>query len=80
MLQLPTARIFERKMQEVSSLQNLTRAISVEMDTNKLTNLITNMIINVTGSHVSWIELLNPHENRLQVLATKIFCCKMFRN
>ncbi|MCD6376892.1 MAG: SpoIIE family protein phosphatase [Caldisericaceae bacterium] len=71
MLQLPTARIFERKMQEVSSLQNLTRAISVEMDTNKLTNLITNMIINVTGSHVSWIELLNPHENRLQVLATK---------
>lgn len=71
LLQLPTARIFERKMQEVNSLQNLTRAISVEMDTKKLTNLITNMIIDVTGSHVSWIELFNPQKNQLQVLAAK---------
>ncbi len=71
LLQLPTARIFERKMQEVSSLQNLTRAISVEMDTEKLTNLITHMIIDVTGSHVSWIEIFNPQQNQLKVLATK---------
>ena len=71
LLQLPTARIFERKMQEVKSLQNLTRVISVEMDSKKLTGLITNMIIEVTGSHVSWIELYSPQDKELKVQSTK---------
>ncbi len=71
LLQLPTARVFERKMQEVKSLQNLTRAISVELDTNKLSNLITNLIIEVTGSHVSWIELYQPQERTFKVVSTK---------
>ncbi|WP_456406241.1 SpoIIE family protein phosphatase [Caldithrix abyssi] len=71
LLQLPTARIFERKMQEVKSLQNLTRAISVELDTSRLTSLITNLIIEVTDSHVSWIELYQPAADSFHVVATK---------
>ncbi|NOX89969.1 MAG: SpoIIE family protein phosphatase [Calditrichaeota bacterium] len=71
LLQLPTARVFERKMREVASLQNLSRAISVELDRNKLSALITNLIIEVTGSHYTWIELVDPDDHQLKVAATK---------
>ncbi len=70
-LQLPTARVFERKMQEVKSLQNLSRAISVELDTNKLTNLITEMIINVTKAPVSWIEFFQPESKTFTIRSPK---------
>ncbi len=71
LLQLPTARVFERKMREVASLQNLSRAISGELDRNKLSRLITDLILEVTASNYAWIELFDPNKNALFVAATK---------
>lgn len=50
LLHLPTARVFDRKMKEVSSLHDLSRAISVEFDFKKLTRMITDMSSEVIES------------------------------
>ena len=71
LLQLPTAKVFERKMREVASLQNLSRAISGELNHSKLSRLITDLILEVTGSNYAWIELFDSHEKKLDVAATK---------
>ncbi len=71
LLQLPTARIFERKLREVNSLQDLSRALSVEFDSKKLARLITDLIIDVTGSHYTWIELYDQENDELHVIAAK---------
>ena len=70
-LQLPTARVFERKMREVASLQNLSRAISVELNPEKLAKLTTKLILQVTGSHYAWIELFDDGTKKLEVSAAK---------
>ena len=71
LLQLPTARIFERKMREVASLQNLSRAISVELNADKLAKLTTELILQVTGSNYAWIELFDETGQNLKVAAAK---------
>ncbi len=71
LLQLPTARVFERKMREVASLQNLSRAISGELNADKLAKLTTELILQVTGSNYAWIELFEQDGKRLKVAAAK---------
>ncbi len=71
LLQLPTARVFERKMREVASLQNLSRAISAELNADKLAKLTTDLILQVTGSNYAWIELYDQAQKTLKVAAAK---------
>ena len=71
MLQLPTARVFDRKMKEVSSLYNLSRAISVEFNIDKLVQMVTNMSSEVIESSFTWLELYDDEEHVFTIGASK---------
>lgn len=66
---LPTARVFERKMREVSSLHRLGRVISAEFEPDKLVNIITEMTTHVIESSHTWIELYDEKHDNLVVSA-----------
>jgi phosphoserine phosphatase RsbU/P len=66
---LPTARVFDRKMKEVSSLHHLGRVISSEYDQKKLVNIITKMTMEVIESNHTWIELYDEQHDALYVAA-----------
>lgn len=68
---LPTAREFDRKMKEVSSLHNLSRAISVEYDMDKLAKMVTDMSSDVLGSSYTWLEIHNGSYENARVAASK---------
>jgi serine phosphatase RsbU (regulator of sigma subunit) len=70
LLQLPTARIFDRKMREVNSLHDLSRAITAEFDFNKLVKLITEMTTKVIGSDSTWLELSKDGKNGLYIASS----------
>jgi len=70
LLQLPTARMFERKMREVQSLHKLGRLISAEFDLTKLVELITPMVSEVVESNYTWIEIYDEKTDQLKVAAT----------
>jgi sigma-B regulation protein RsbU (phosphoserine phosphatase) len=67
LLQLPTARAFDRKMREVTSLHNLGRTINSEFDFNKLVKLITDMTSEVIGSESNWLELYNEEYTQFNI-------------
>jgi len=73
MLQLPTARAFDRKMKEVSSLSNLSRAIGAEYDFNKLVRMVTDMSSEVIESSFTWIEIYEEENHRFMLGASKNF-------
>jgi len=67
---LPTARVFERKMKEVSSLHNLSRVISAELDFDKLIRLVTEMCTEVLDSRFTWLEIYDEKSQELQVISS----------
>jgi sigma-B regulation protein RsbU (phosphoserine phosphatase) len=69
LLQLPTARAFDRKMREVNSLHNLGRTINSEFDFDKLVKLITDMTSEVIGSESNWLEVYNEESQQLYIAA-----------
>jgi len=71
LLQLPTARVFDRKMREVSSLHSLSQAIAAEFDYNKIIQMITEMATEVTESKFTWFEIKDEHNGRLSIVASK---------
>jgi len=71
LLHLPTARVFDRKMKEVSSLHHLSSTISLEYDTKKLANTIIEMSSEVLESPYTWLELYDPETNKLHVASSK---------
>jgi serine phosphatase RsbU (regulator of sigma subunit) len=70
LLQLPTARVFDRKMKEVASLHDLSRAISAEFNFNKLIKLITEMTTKVIESESTWLELYENGSKRLYIASS----------
>jgi len=70
LLQLPTARVFDRKMKEVASLHDLSRTISTEFDFNKLVKLITEMTTKVIGSESTWLELYRNGSKNLYIASS----------
>jgi len=71
LFQLPTARVFDRKMHEVASLRDLNRVISTEFDFNKLVKLLTEMAIKVIGAETIWLELYHPGTRDLYIASSK---------
>lgn len=71
LIQLPTAKVFDRKMKEVDSLHNLTRSISAEIDFNKLVNLITDTTSEVIESNTTWLELYDASKNTFNIISAK---------
>jgi len=70
LLHLPTARVFDRKMSEVASMHDLSRAISTEFDFSKLVKLLTEMTTRVIGSDSTWLELRQKTENGLYIASS----------
>lgn len=71
LIQLPTARVFDRKMKEVQSLHDLTRSISAEIDFNRLVKLITDTTFEVIESNATWLELFNDSSNTFKIVSAK---------
>ena len=70
MRHIPTARAFDRKMKEVSSLHNLSRTISAEHDLNKLVKKVTDLTSEVIESTYTWLEYLDAERQKLSVTAS----------
>jgi len=70
LIQLPTARVFDRKMKEVASLHNLSKTISAEFDFNKLVKLITDMTAEVIDSESTWLELQRSNPGDFYIAAS----------
>jgi len=71
LFQLPTARVFDRKMNEVSSLLDLSRVISTEFDFKKLIKLLPEMAIKVIGAESIWLELYKPNSKQLYIASSQ---------
>ncbi|HGY56916.1 MAG TPA: GAF domain-containing protein [Caldithrix abyssi] len=70
MRHIPTARAFDRKMKEVSSLHNLSRTISAEHDLHKLVQKVTDLTSEVIESNYTWLEYLDTDHQKLSVTAS----------
>jgi serine phosphatase RsbU (regulator of sigma subunit) len=71
LFQLPTARVFDRKMNEVSSLLDLNRVIITEFDYKKLIKLLPEMAIKVIGAEAIWLELYKPDSKELYIASSQ---------
>ncbi len=67
LIHLPTARIFDRKMKEVSSLHDLSRAITGELNYNKLIKMVTEMGSDVIESSYTWLELYDENSQEFKI-------------
>ncbi len=66
---IPTAEAFDRKAQEVSSLQFFSRLITEVLDINDLSETVTDITLKVCKADAAWIILRNKDE--LKVTAQK---------
>ncbi len=57
---LPTSEAFDRKVSEVSSLNNLSRLVTQVFDFNELVDSVTTMTLEVCEAKSSWLEVLQP--------------------
>ena len=71
LFQLPTARVFDRKMNEVNSLLDLSRVISTEFDFKKLIKLLPEMAIKVIGADTIWLELYKADSKELYIASSQ---------
>ena len=70
LIHLPTARVFERKMKEVSSLHNLSRLISTEFDFDKLIRSVPRISSEVLDSSFTWLEMYDENKEHLYSIAS----------
>lgn len=57
LLHLPTAKEFDRKKMEISTLQNLSRLITQVFDFDELLATTTHLALEVSEGHAAWLEL-----------------------
>jgi len=68
---LPTARIYDRKMQQIQSLQDLSRALNSEFDWAKLVRTIIKLASEVAESDFAWLELYDQKAGKLSLISSK---------
>jgi len=66
---LPTAEAFDRKAQEVSSLQYFSKLITEVLDFNDLADTITEIAVKLCNAHASWIVMKDDSD--LKTIANK---------
>lgn len=66
---LPTAGLFDEKIDAIKSLQELTQSISHFMEQDKLMAMITQRALQVTKSDFAWLELYDEKNNRLELVS-----------
>lgn len=69
MFHIPTAEVYDRRAQEVSSLQYFSKLITQVLDFNDLADTVTDITIKVSNADAAWIVL--GDKSRLQSLAVK---------
>jgi len=70
MVHLPSARVFDRKMSEISSLHDLSRAISVDSDFHTIVRLVIEMSSDVLDTKFTWLEVYNAQDQTSRVVAS----------
>ena len=68
---LPTARLYDRKMHQISSLHHLSRAVSSEFELDKLVKTIVRLAAEVTEADFSWLELIDTKTQMLTLVSAK---------
>lgn len=66
---MPTAEAYDRKAQEVTSLQYFSKLITEVLDFNELTETVTDITMKLSNSNAAWI--IWKENNKLITLATK---------
>ena len=59
LLHLPTASIFDKRMNEITSLQNLSRIISSVLNYDEVVSKVTALTQDVLKSDSCWLEMIN---------------------
>lgn len=68
---LPTSEAFERKAQEVTSLQDLTKLLTQVFDFSELSETVTETTIKVCNSDSAWLSLMSKKENQFSPVSVK---------
>jgi sigma-B regulation protein RsbU (phosphoserine phosphatase) len=68
---LPTAKLYDKKMHQISSLHNLSRAVSSEFEIDKLVRSIVRLANEVTESDFSWLELADKDSGKLELVSAR---------
>ncbi|MBN1465537.1 SpoIIE family protein phosphatase [candidate division KSB1 bacterium] len=68
---LPTAKLYDRKIQQIQSLHDLSRALSSEFNWNKLVRTIVKLASEVTEAEYAWLELYGPKKGALALISSK---------
>lgn len=66
---LPTAGLFDEKIDAIKSLQELTQSISHFMEKEKLVALITQRALQVTKSDFAWLEFYDEKSAKLELVS-----------
>ncbi len=69
MAYLPTAQLFDRKIRQIESLHDLSRAVNSEFDLSKLVVRIVQLTGRVTEAESCWLELVNDKTGKLELVA-----------
>ncbi|MBM4174695.1 MAG: hypothetical protein FJ213_00760 [Ignavibacteria bacterium] len=68
---LPTSEAFERKAQEVTSLQDLTKLLTQVFDFSELAETVTTTTIKVCNSDSAWLSIFNKNEKKFSAVSVK---------
>ena len=71
LLHLPTATIFDKKMTEISSLQNLSRIISSVLNYDEVVAKVTLLAKDVLHADYTWLEMVNNPGGSIQVVSSQ---------
>lgn len=70
MFHIPTARSFDKKIQELNSIYELGRLLSTEQDYANLINLIVQKTTSVLNSDSTWLQLFDPHKKAFRIVSS----------
>jgi len=72
LLHLPTANIFDKKMTEIASLQNLSRIISSVLNYDEVITKVTLLAKEVLHADYTWLEMMEDnHSSKIKVVSSQ---------
>lgn len=70
-LHLPTASLFDRKIREIQSFQELSKSASAILDSNQILKMLSDKTAAVMKSDVLWFEILDAETGKLNVVTSE---------
>ncbi|RPI02510.1 MAG: GAF domain-containing protein, partial [Calditrichaeota bacterium] len=68
---LPTAKLYDRKLQQIQSLHDLSRALSSEFDWSVLIRTIVKLATEVSQAEFAWLEIYDLKTKQLALISSK---------